>query len=57
MPWYKLFDQNTESWDGVLRYNLDEKGADWFPDWVTNGGILTEDIKEKAYQMGPYYQP
>jgi len=57
MPWYKLFDQKSQSWDGIVRYNLDDKGGVWFPNWVANGQPPTDDLREKAYEMGPYYQP
>jgi len=57
MPWYKVFDETTKSWDGVVRYNNDPNRAAWFPNWVTNGEDPTEATEqiEKAYQMGPYY--
>ena len=55
MPWYKLFDETTKSWDGVLRPNVNSKGGTWYPRWVAINEELTEEIEKKANQMGPYF--
>ena len=54
MPWYKLFDQWSSSWDGILRYNTDSQGHTWLPNWATNGEQITIDILNNALQRGPY---
>jgi len=55
MPWYKLFDEKSQNWDGVVRYNVDANGNMWFPTWVYNGAQLTQEMVNRALQMGPYY--
>jgi len=56
MPWFKLFDEVEKRWDGVLRYNMNEQGQIWFPDWVVDRGPFSTDMVWRAYEMGPYYQ-
>ena len=60
MPWYKLFDEQVEpkQLDDILRLNVYEANGipyTWFPQWVADEGQFTQDIINKAYELGPYY--
>ena len=63
---------DEQQWDGVLRFNKapldssddsddsgdsDDLNTVWFPAWVAEKDKLTPEIVQRAYQMGPYYQP
>jgi len=55
MPWFKLFDDENNLWDGALRFNKYEDGGVWIPQWVAQGRPPIEALVEEAYMKGPYF--